>query len=40
MLLVRYRIGVLEDRLGRGELEAALAERRAEGDISDEDEAA
>jgi hypothetical protein len=40
MLLVRYRIGLLEDRMGRGELESALAERRAEGVFSDEDEAA
>lgn len=40
MLLVRYRIGVLEDRLGSGELDVALAERRAEGFGSDEDEAA
>lgn len=40
MLLVRYRIGALEDRLGRGELELALAARRAEGDPADEDEAA
>jgi heme exporter protein C len=40
MLLVRYRIGVLEDRLGHGELDLALAERRAEGIASDEDEAA
>jgi heme exporter protein C len=31
MLLVRYRIGVLEDWLGRGELDIALLERRAEG---------
>jgi heme exporter protein C len=40
MLLVRYRIGVLEDGLGRGELEIALAERRAEGTRVGEDEAA
>jgi heme exporter protein C len=31
MLLVRYRIGVLQDRLGAGELDAAIHERRAEG---------
>ena len=31
MLLVRYRIGVLEDWLGRGELDLALRERQAEG---------
>jgi len=31
MLLVRYRIGVLQDWLGRGELDVALLERRAEG---------
>jgi heme exporter protein C len=31
MLLVRYRIGVLEDWLGTGELDAALRERQAEG---------
>ena len=31
MLLVRYRIGVLQDWLGRGELDVALTERRAEG---------
>ena len=31
MLLVRYRIAVLEDQLGSGELDVALAERRAEG---------
>lgn len=31
MLLVRYRIGVLEDWLGSGELDAALRERQAEG---------
>lgn len=40
MLLVRYRIGVLEDRLGHGELDLALAERRAEGAVTDEHEAA
>jgi heme exporter protein C len=32
MLLVRYRIGVLEDALAGRELDAALRERRAEGD--------
>ncbi len=31
MLLVRYRIGVLQDRLGTGELDVAIRERRAEG---------
>jgi heme exporter protein C len=31
MLLVRYRIGVLEDWLGRSELDVALLERQAEG---------
>ena len=31
MLLVRYRIGALEDYLGTGELEVALLERRSEG---------
>jgi len=31
MLLVRYRIGVLEDWLDANELDAAVAERRAEG---------
>jgi heme exporter protein C len=31
MLLVRYRIGVLEDFLGSGELDVALRERQAEG---------
>jgi len=31
MLLVRYRIGVLEDFLGTGELEVAILERQAEG---------
>jgi len=31
MLLVRYRIGVLEDWLDANELDAALAERRSEG---------
>ena len=40
MLLVRYRIGVLEDWLGTGELDVALRERRAEGPAVDEDEAA
>lgn len=34
MLLIRYRIGVLEDRLGSGELDAALRERQAEGSSS------
>ena len=36
MLLVRYRIGVLEDWLGRGELDVALRERQAEGTAADE----
>ena len=40
MLLVRYRIGVLEDWLGTGELDVALRERQAEGAAMDEDEAA
>jgi heme exporter protein C len=40
MLLVRYRIGVLEDWLGTGELDVALRERQAEGAAIDEDEAA
>jgi len=31
MLLVRYRIGVMEDWLGSGEMDVALTERRAEG---------
>ncbi len=31
MLLVRYRIGLLEDQLGGRELDTALRERRAEG---------
>ena len=31
MLLVRYRIGVLEDWLGSGELDVALLERQSEG---------
>ena len=31
MLLVRYRIGALEDYLGTGELEVAILERQAEG---------
>lgn len=31
MLLVRYRIGVLEDWLGSGELDVALRQRQAEG---------
>jgi heme exporter protein C len=35
MLLVRYRIGVLEDWLGRGELDVALRERQAEGTAAD-----
>ena len=35
MLLVRYRIGVLEDWLGSSELDVALRERQAEGMASD-----
>jgi hypothetical protein len=31
MLLVRYRIGVLEDWLAGNELDLAIEERRAEG---------
>jgi hypothetical protein len=31
MLLVRYRIGALEDYLGSGELDLALLERQSEG---------
>lgn len=33
MLLVRYRVGVLEDWLGTGELDVALLERQAEGGV-------
>ncbi|HEY5097326.1 MAG TPA: cytochrome c biogenesis protein CcsA [Acidimicrobiales bacterium] len=40
MLLVRYRIGVLEDWLGTGELDVALRERQAEGGAAGEEEAA
>jgi len=40
MLLVRYRIGVLEDWLGTGELDVALRERQAEGAAVGEEEAA
>jgi heme exporter protein C len=40
MLLARYRIGVLEDFLGTGELDIALRERQAEGAVTDEEEAA
>ncbi len=36
MLLVRYRIGVLEDWLDANELGAALAERRSEGSAGNE----
>jgi heme exporter protein C len=36
MLLVRYRVGVLEDFLGTGELDLALLERQAEGVALDE----
>jgi hypothetical protein len=38
--LVRYRIGVLEDWLGTGELDVALRERQAEGSTIDDEEAA
>jgi hypothetical protein len=31
MLLVRYRIGAMEDYLGSGELDLALLERQSEG---------
>jgi hypothetical protein len=37
MLLVRYRIGVLEDWLGSSELEVALLERQGEGMASGDD---
>ena len=37
MLLVRYRIGVLEDWLGGSELEVALRERQGEGMATGED---
>ncbi|MGA3148251.1 MAG: cytochrome c biogenesis protein CcsA, partial [Acidimicrobiales bacterium] len=37
MLLVRYRIGVLEDWLGNSELEVALRERQGEGVAPGED---
>ena len=37
MLLVRYRIGVLEDWLGSSELEVALRERQGEGMTTGED---
>ncbi len=37
MLLVRYRIGVLEDWLGSSELEVALRERQGEGMASGDD---
>ncbi len=33
MLLVRYRIGALQDYLGSGELDVAIRERRAEGTV-------
>ena len=35
LLLVRYRIGVLEDWLGSGELDMAIRERQAEGLVAD-----
>jgi heme exporter protein C len=35
MLLVRYRIGALEDYLGSGELDMALLERQSEGVVAD-----
>jgi hypothetical protein len=31
MLLVRYRIGYLQDQLGTGELDTAIRQRQAEG---------
>lgn len=34
MLLVRYRIGAMEDYVGSGELDLALEERRAEANVS------
>jgi hypothetical protein len=37
MLLVRYRIGLVEDWLGTGELDVALRERQAEGLPADTD---
>jgi heme exporter protein C len=40
MLLVRYRIGILEDWLGTGEMDVALRERQAEGIAAGEEEAA
>jgi len=33
MLLVRYRVGLMEDWLGSGELDVALLERQAEGGV-------
>lgn len=33
MVIVRYRVEVLRDRVGREELEVSLAERRAEGEM-------
>jgi len=35
MLLVRYRIGALEDYLGSGELDMALHDRQSEGVVAD-----
>jgi heme exporter protein C len=35
MLLVRYRIGALEDYLGSGELDMALLERQSEGAVAE-----
>jgi heme exporter protein C len=35
MLLVRYRIGSLQDQLGTGELDTAIRQRQAEGVVSD-----
>ena len=39
MLLVRYRIGVLEDWLGTSELDVALRERQGEGTVPDDERA-
>ena len=35
MLLVRYRIGALQDLLGTGELDSAIRQRQAEGMVAD-----
>jgi hypothetical protein len=34
MLLVRFRIGSLQDQLGTGELDTAIRQRRAEGVVA------